>query len=171
MTEDVLCFQLKHKNMSKISYLTKGGFDSLTAELDDLKTRGRQEASRAIAEAREKGDLSENAEYDAAKDAQGMLEMKINELEKALTNAQIIDASKVDTSQVSILCKVKIKNLKINKEVEYQIVSEAESNIKEKKISVDSPIGQGLLGKKKGEIADVTTPAGSIQFEIVDISI
>lgn len=157
--------------MSKISYLTKGGFDSLTAELDDLKTRGRQEASRAIAEAREKGDLSENAEYDAAKDAQGMLEMKINELEKALTNAQIIDASKVDTSQVSILCKVKIKNLKINKEVEYQIVSEAESNIKEKKISVDSPIGQGLLGKKKGEIADVTTPAGSIQFEIIDISI
>jgi len=157
--------------MSKIAYFTQEGHDQLTAELNDLKTRGRQEASKAIAEAREKGDLSENAEYDAAKDAQGMLEMKINAMEKSMANAQIIDGDNVDTSQVSILCKVKIKNLKVNKEVTYQIVSEAESNIKEKKISVDSPIGQGLLGKKKGEIAKITTPAGEIAFEIIDISI
>lgn len=157
--------------MSKIAYLTQEGYDKIRAELDDLRTRGRQEAAAAIAEAREKGDISENAEYDAAKDAQGMLEMKISEIEKSIANAQILDESKVDTSKVSILTKVKIKNLKMNKVMEYKIVSESEANIKEKKISVDSPIGKGLMGKKRGEIAEIHTPAGLINFEIIDISI
>ena len=155
----------------KTSYLTQEGYDKIRAELELLKTEGRQNAAKAIAEAREKGDLSENAEYDAAKDAQGMLEMKINELEKAIGNAQIIEASDVDTSQVSILCKVKIKNLKVNREMTYQIVSESEANVKEKKISVDSPIGKGLLGKKVGEKVEVQTPAGVMTFEVLDISI
>ena len=155
----------------KTSYLTQEGYDKIKAELDHLKTEGRQNAAKAIAEAREKGDLSENAEYDAAKDAQGMLEMKINELEKGIANAQIIDSSSVDTSQVSILTKVTIKNLKVNREMMYQIVSESEADLKAKKISVDSPIGKGLLGKKIGEIADVETPAGHMQFEIIDITI
>ncbi len=155
----------------KTSYLTQEGYDKIKSELDHLKTVGRQEAAKAIAEAREKGDLSENAEYDAAKDAQGMLEMKINDLEKALGNAQIIEASSVDTSQVSILCKVKIRNLKVNREMQYQIVSESEANLKEKKISIESPIGKGLLGKREGEIAKVQTPAGEIEFEILEISI
>lgn len=155
----------------KTSYMTQEGYDKVKAELDHMKTEGRQKAAKAIAEAREKGDLSENAEYDAAKDAQGMLEMKINELEKAIGNAQIIDASQVDTSQVSILTKVKIKNLKVNREMTYMIVSESEANVKEKKISVDSPIGQGLLGKKIGDVAKIQTPAGEISFEIMDINI
>lgn len=155
----------------KTSYLTQEGYDKIRAELDHLKTDGRQNAAKAIAEAREKGDLSENAEYDAAKDAQGLLEMKINELEKAIGGAQIIDPSSVDTSQVSILTKVKIKNLKINKEMVFMIVSESEANVKEKKISVDSPIGQGLIGRKIGDIAKVQTPGGEISFEILDISI
>lgn len=157
--------------MSKKSYLTQEGYDKIMAELDDLKTRGRQECAAAIAEAREKGDLSENAEYDAAKDAQGMLEMKINDIEKGIANAQILDESQVDTSQVSILCKVKIKNLKVNREMQYQIVSEGEANLKEKKLSCDSPIGKGLMGKKVGEKVDIQTPAGMIPFEIIDISI
>ena len=157
--------------MSKKSYLTQEGYDKIMAELDDLKTRGRQECAAAIAEAREKGDLSENAEYDAAKDAQGMLEMKINDIEKGVANAQILDESQVDTSQVSILCKVKIKNLKVNREMLYQIVSEGEANLKEKKLSCDSPIGKGLMGKKVGEKVDIQTPAGMIAFEIMDISI
>ena len=151
--------------------MTQEGYDKVKSELEHLKTVGRQDAAKAIAEAREKGDLSENAEYDAAKDAQGMLEMKINELEKAIANAQIITADSVDTSQVSILCKVKIKNLKVNREMEYQIVSESEANLKEKKISIESPIGSGLMGKKVGDIAKVQTPAGEISFEIIDISI
>ncbi|MEL6389018.1 MAG: transcription elongation factor GreA [Bacteroidota bacterium] len=157
--------------MSKTSYMTQEGYDKLQAELEDLKTRGRQDAAKAIAEAREKGDLSENAEYDAAKDAQGMLEMKINELEKAMASAQVIDSSSVDTSRVSILCKVKIKNLKMGREMQYQIVAEAEANVREKKISVDSPIGQGLIGKKKGEIAKIQTPGGLMDFEVIDITI
>ena len=155
----------------KTSYVTQEGYDKLRAELEEMKTTGRQEAAKAIAEAREKGDLSENAEYDAAKDAQGMLEMKINELEKSLGSAKVIDATQVDTSQVSILTKVKIKNLKVDREMTYQIVSEAEANVKEKKISVDSPIGQGLIGKKIGDITKVITPAGELSFEILDISI
>lgn len=151
--------------------MTQEGYDKIKAELDDLRIRGRREAAQAIAEAREKGDLSENAEYDAAKDAQGMLEMKINELEKAMANAQVIDADQVDTDQVSILTKVKIKNLKVNKEMQYQIVSESEADLKAKKLSVDSPIGKGLMGKKIGEIAEIETPAGIMRFEILDISI
>lgn len=157
--------------MSKISYMTKEGYVKIKTELDRLKSDGRKEAALAIAEAREKGDLSENAEYDAAKDAQGLLEAKINELEKVMASAQIIDASKVDTSQVSVLTNVKIKNLKMMKEMTYKLVSESEANVREKKISVDSPIGKGLLGKKIGEIAQIQTPAGMMEFEVLDISV
>lgn len=156
--------------MSNRTYLTQEGYDRIRKELEDLKSRGRQEAAAAIAEAREKGDLSENAEYDAAKDAQGMLEMKINELEKSINNAHIIDISQIDTSQVNILCTVTIKNLKMNKIMEYQLVSESEANLKEKKMSVDSPIGKGLIGKKVGEIANINTPGGLMSFEIMAIS-
>ncbi len=157
--------------MSKISYLTQGGFKKLKDELNQLKTEGRKDAAQAIAEAREKGDLSENAEYDAAKDAQGMLEAKINELEKVLASAQLIDEKSIDTSQVSVLTNVKIKNLRVKKEMTYKLVSESEANVKEKKISVESPIGKGLLGKKVGEVAKVETPSGVMEFEVMDISI
>ncbi len=154
-----------------VSYMTQEGYDKLRAELEHLKTKGREEVSQAIAEARDKGDLSENAEYDAAKDAQGYLEMKINEMEKVMANARIIDKSQLDTSKVTVMSTVKMKNKKNNKEVTYTLVSETEANLKEKKISVTSPIGSGLLGKAVGEIAQVTTPAGTIEFEILDISI
>ncbi len=157
--------------MSNVSYYTAEGLRKLKEELNHLRDVERPRASQAIADARDKGDLSENAEYDAAKDAQGMLEMKINDLEKVMANAQIIKVTDVDTSQVSILTKVKIKNLKVNKEMEYTIVSESEANVKEKKISIDSPIGQGLIGKKKGDKTTIQTPAGAIDFEILDISI
>ena len=150
--------------------MTQEGYEKLSAELEELKTKGREEVAKAIAEAREKGDLSENAEYDAAKDAQGMLEMKINEMEKSLANARIIDKSQLDTSKITILSRVTMKNLKINKEVTYTLVSEAEANLKEKKISVDSPIGKGLLGKEVGQVASIVTPAGEVKFEIIDIS-
>lgn len=143
----------------------------MRAELEELKTTGRSEAAKAIAEAREKGDLSENAEYDAAKDAQGLLEAKINELEKALANARVIDESSLDTSKVTILSKIRLKNLKMNKEITYQLVSETEANLKEKKISVNSPIGQGLLGKEVGDVAEIQTPGGKMQFEILEISL
>lgn len=155
----------------KTTYLTQEGYDRIKAELDDLKANGRPEVAKAIAEAREKGDLSENAEYDAAKDAQGMLELKINELEKTLMNAKILDESQIDTSQVVLLTKVKMKNLKIGKVIEYKIVSESEADLKSGKLSVSSPIGEGILGKKVGEIAQVKTPAGIIEFEILDISL
>lgn len=151
--------------------MTQEGYDKLKSELEELKTTGRANAAKAIAEAREKGDLSENAEYDAAKDAQGLLEAKINELEKSMSKARVIDKSELDTSQVTILSIVKLKNLKVNKEISYTLVSEAEANIKEKKISVDSPIGKGVLGKKVGEKAQIETPGGIIEFEILDISI
>lgn len=151
--------------------MTQEGYDKLSAELDKLKTKGREEVANAIAEAREKGDLSENAEYDAAKDAQGMLELKINEMEKALANTRIVDKSQLDSSKVTILAKVTIKNLKINKELTYQLVSESEANLREKKISVESPIGKGLLGKAVGEVATISTPAGEIDFKIMDISL
>ncbi|MEM1122762.1 MAG: transcription elongation factor GreA [Bacteroidota bacterium] len=157
--------------MAKYTYLSQEGYDKLVAELEELKTVGRQKAAAAIAEAREKGDLSENAEYDAAKDAQGLLEMKISELDHVMANARVLDASQVDTSSVSVFTKVKIKNVKNKKEVSYTLVSESEANIKEKKISVNSPVGKGLLGKKVGEIATVVTPRGNIEFEIMDISI
>lgn len=151
--------------------MTQEGYDKLKGELEELKTTGRSNAAKAIAEAREKGDLSENAEYDAAKDAQGLLEAKINELEKSMSKARVIDKSELDTSQVTILSIVKLKNLKMNKEISYTLVSEAEANLKEKKISVTSPIGKGVLGKKIGEKAQIETPGGIIEFEILDISI
>ena len=154
-----------------INYLTKEGFDKLTAELEDFKSRGRAEAARAIAEAREKGDLSENAEYDAAKEAQGLLELRINDLEKQLANARVLDASEVDISKVTVLAKVTIMNTKNKAKITYQLVSESEADLKAKKVSVSSPMGQGLLGKTIGETATVRTPNGDMQFEIVDIAI
>ena len=154
--------------MSGTQWLTQEGYDRLMAELDELKSTGRDEAAKAIAEAREKGDLSENAEYDAAKDAQGLLELKINSLEKALANSRIIDASQLDTSKVTVLCKVTIKSVKTGKLVTYMLVSESEADLKAKKIAVSSPVGQGLLGKAVGDIAKVSTPGGFMDFEIME---
>lgn len=155
--------------MSQITYLTQEGYDRLKAELEELKTTGRKDVAMAIAEAREKGDLSENAEYDAAKDAQGMLEMRINELEKTLSNVRVLDASQVDTSKVVLLTNVTIENVKTGKEMTYQLVSESEADLKERKISATSPIGNGLLGKAVGDIAEVETPAGKVEFRIKKI--
>jgi transcription elongation factor GreA len=157
--------------MSNYTYLTQGGYERLKAELDELKTNGRSEAAKAIAEARDKGDLSENAEYDAAKNAQGMLELKINELERALSNARIIDESQLDASKVTVLSRVRLLNLKSNKEVEYTLVSETEADLKLGKISVSSPIGKSLLGKAPGDVAEVETPAGLLNFKILSISL
>ncbi len=157
--------------MAGYNYLTQEGYDKLRNELEELKTKGRKEAAEAIAEAREKGDLSENAEYDAAKDAQGLLELKINELEKILANARVLDQSQLDTSKVTVFSKVKIKNKKNGKEMIYQLVSEQEADLKAKKISVSSPMGQGLLGKAPGEIAHVQTPTGNLEFVVVEITI
>ena len=156
--------------MSQITYYTDEGLKKLRDELHEMKTVMRPSISDQIAEARDKGDLSENAEYDAAKEAQGLLEMKISKMEGILANARIIDESTIDTSKVFILSKVKIKNISNGMEMQYTIVAENEADLKAKKISIDSPIGKGLLGKKIGEIADVTTPNGVIQFEIMDIS-
>jgi len=157
--------------MSEIQYLTQAGYNKLADELDHLKSVGRQEAAKAIAEAREKGDLSENAEYDAAKDAQGMLEMKINHLEKTVANARIISEDDIDISKVGLLTVVTIKNLKMKKEMTFKLVSESEANLKEKKLSISSPIGNGILGKKVGEKAKVVTPAGTTEFEIMKIAL
>jgi transcription elongation factor GreA len=156
--------------MSEIQYMTQEGYNRLKEELEELRTTGRMEASRAIAEARDKGDLSENAEYDAAKDAQGMLELKISEMEKVLSVARVISASQLDMSKVTVLSRVKVRNMKNKTESLYHLVSESESNLKLGKISVSSPIGNGLLGKKVGEIATVTTPGGELLFEILEIS-
>lgn len=157
--------------MSGVSYMTQEGYDKLKNDLEHLKTVGRDEAAKAIAEAREKGDLSENAEYDAAKNAQGMLELKINEMEKALAGARVISEDQLDSSKVTILSNVKILNKKTSKELTYKLVSESEADLKSMKISVSSPIGQGLLGKKVGEQAIVKTPAGEMIFEVLDISL
>jgi len=156
--------------MSQITYYTEEGLKKLRDELHEMKTVLRPAISDQIAEARDKGDLSENAEYDAAKEAQGLLEMKISKMESILANARVIDESTIDTSKIFILSKVKIKNISNGMEMEYTIVAENEADLKAKKISIDSPIGKGLLGKKLGEIAAVTTPNGVIQFEIMDIS-
>ncbi len=164
-------FILNQKKMSTVSYYTQEGLDRLKAELNTLKTTGRTEMARQIAEARDKGDLSENAEYDAAKDAQGLLELKISKLEEVLSNARVLDESTIDTSKVSILSKVKIKNKKNGAQMSYTLVSEEEADLKSGKISVKSPIGKGLLGKKIGDIAEIQVPAGKMQFEIQDISI
>lgn len=155
----------------KISYYTREGLEKLKAELSHLKTKGRAEMARQIAEARDKGDLSENAEYDAAKDAQGHLEAKIAQLEEILANARLLDESRVDTDSVSILSKVTIQNRKNGMRVTYTLVSEEEADLKAGKISTLSPIGKGLLGKKKGEIAIIKTPAGEMEFEILDITV
>ena len=156
--------------MSKVNYLSKEGYEKLRLELQELKTTGRQQAAQAIAEARDKGDLSENAEYDAAKDAQGMLEAKINELEKVLANARILDPSELDTDKVTVLSKVKVRMMKDKREVTYQIVSTSEASLKENKISVESPVGAGLLGKRVGEIAEIQTPGGVMALEVLNIS-
>ena len=157
--------------MSNITYFTKEGLKKLNDELHHLKTKGRADIAKQIAEARDKGDLSENAEYDAAKDAQGLHELKISKLEESISNARIIDESDINTDKVSILSKVKIENLNLKKEFQYTIVSEEESNLQEGKISIKSPIGMGLLGKKKGEIVSVNVPSGKIKFKIIDISL
>ena len=157
--------------MSQINYYTEEGLKKLKNELHEMKTVQRPAISDQIAEARDKGDLSENAEYDAAKEAQGILEMKIAKLEGIIANARLIDDSHIDNSKVFILSKVKIKNVSNAMEMEYMLVAENEADLKAKKISVDSPIGKGLLGKKVGDIADVTTPNGIVKFEIIEITI
>lgn len=154
-----------------VSYVTKETLDQMIDELNQLKSVGRSEIAKAIAEAREKGDLKENAEYDAAKEAQGHHEAKIALLENAVANARIIDISTIDTSKVTILSKVKMLNMNTKKSIQYQIVSENEADLKQGKISVTSPIGKGLLGKKVGEVAEVQTPGGIMKFKVEDISI
>jgi len=156
--------------MGKISYYTPEGLNKLKVELNDLRTKGRSNMAKQIAEARDKGDLSENAEYDAAKDAQGLLEMKISKLEEVMSNARLLDESSIDLSLVSVLSKVKIKNKKNGMEMIYTLVSEEEADLKAGRISVQSPIGKGLLGKKKGDIAKIIAPAGEIEFEVIEIS-
>lgn len=153
-----------------ISYYTEEGLKKLKDELNELKVKGRAEMARQIAEARDKGDLSENAEYDAAKDAQGLLELKISKLEDVVANARILDSGSIDTSKVSIMTKVKIKNAKNGATLTYAIVSEEEADLKTGRISVKSPIGKGLLGKRVGEKATIQVPAGAMEFEILDIS-
>ncbi len=155
----------------KISYYTREGLDKLKNELSELKTKGRADIARQIAEARDKGDLSENAEYDAAKDAQGHLEAKIAQLEDLLANARLLDEANVDTSRVSILSKVTIKNKKNGASFTYTLVSEEEADLKAFKLSTMSPIGKGLLGKKVGESAIIKTPAGEVEFEITNITV
>ena len=156
--------------MSNVSYYTKEGLKKLKDELNHLKDVERPKASNDIGEARDKGDLSENAEYDAAKEAQGMLEMKISKMEEIVANARLIDESQLDSSKVLVLSKVKIKNLNNQMEMNYTLVAESEADLKSGKISVNSPIGKGLLGKKVGEIAEVVVPNGTIKFEIISIN-
>jgi transcription elongation factor GreA len=157
--------------MSSVNYVTKEALENMRAELQRMKTVDRPAASRAIAEAREKGDLRENAEYDAAKESQGLLEAKIAQLEGIIANARVIDESTIDTSKVSILTKVTLTNLNTKKQVTYQIVSEKEADLKAGKISVTSPIGKGLLGKTVGEVAEVQAPAGTLKFVVENIAI
>lgn len=157
--------------MSSINYVSKETLDAMREELNRLKTSGRAEIARQIAEAREKGDLKENAEYDAAKEAQGLHEAKVAQLETSLANTRILDPKDIDTSKVSILSKIKVTNLANKKSFEYQIVSEGEADIKLGKISVTSPIGKGLLGKEKGEIAEITVPSGVLKLKVESISL
>jgi len=156
--------------MGKISYYTEEGLNRLKTELNELKTKGRAAIAHQIAEARDKGDLSENAEYDAAKDAQGLHELKISKLEEVVANARILDESTIDTSQVSVLSKVKIRNKKSGAEMTYTLVSEEEADLKTGRISVSSPIGKGLLGKRVGDMAEIKVPAGMLEFDVIDIS-
>ncbi|HRF76403.1 MAG TPA: transcription elongation factor GreA [Chitinophagales bacterium] len=157
--------------MADTIYLSKEGMENLKVEIQELKTKGRAEMSRQIKEAREKGDLSENAEYDAAKEAQGLMEMKIAKLEELLMNARLLDESKIDTSKVSVFTTVKLHDTKFKKDIKYTLVSEKEADIKTGKISVTSPIGKGLLGKTVGETVKITVPAGVIEFKILEITV
>ena len=152
------------------NYMTKAGYDKLVAEISELETIQRPEISRQIAEARDKGDLSENAEYDAAKEAQGLLEAKISQLKATLANTRIIDESRLGTEAVQILNKVRIRNTKTKAELVYTLVSDSEANLKEKKISVNTPIAKGLMGRKVGDIVEVQTPGGLLSLEILEIS-
>lgn len=156
--------------MSDFAYYTEEGLKKLKDELHEMKTVQRPRISEQIAEARDKGDLSENAEYDAAKEAQGLLEMKISKMEELISKARIIDNSAIDTSKVYILSTVTIKNIVNSMQMQYTLVAESEADLKAKKISVDSPIGKGLLGKAVGEVADIQTPNGIMKFEIVEIT-
>lgn len=156
--------------MSKVSYVTAEGMKKLRGELDHLISVERPAISKMIAEARDKGDLSENAEYDAAKEAQGLLELKISNLKEVVSSARLIDESRMDSSKVQILSKVKIENIHTKKEVEYMIVSESEADFKLGKISINTPIAKGLLGKKVGELTEVVVPSGKMEFKIIDIS-
>jgi transcription elongation factor greA len=161
---------IRRKNMEKVSYYTAEGLKKLRDELNQLKDVERPRASQAIAEARDKGDLSENAEYDAAKEAQGLLEMKIAKLEKLVANARIIDESQLDVNKVLVLSTVKIKNLANKAVLTYTLVAESEADLKAGKISVSSPIGKGLLGKEVGEIAEIKVPNGTLKMEILEIT-
>ncbi|WP_271423912.1 transcription elongation factor GreA [Aequorivita sinensis] len=156
--------------MSKVSYYTAEGLKKLRDEIDHLRDVERPRASNAIAEARDKGDLSENAEYDAAKEAQAMLEMKISKLEAVLANARLIDESQLDTSKILVHSTVKLKNQTNGMEMTYKLVAQSEADLKAGKISVDSPIGKGLLGKKQGEVAEIQVPNGILKFDILEIS-
>jgi transcription elongation factor GreA len=156
--------------MSALSYYTPEGFKKLKEELDFLKTVERPRVSAQIAEARDKGDLSENAEYDAAKEAQGLLEMKISKMEDLMANARIMDASQMDTSKVFVLSTVRIRNQKNGQELKYTLVAEQEADLKLGKISVSSPIGKGLLGKTVGEVAEITIPNGTLALEVLEIT-
>lgn len=156
--------------MAKVQYYTQEKLDELKAELHYLKIQGRADMAKQIAEARDKGDLSENAEYDAAKDAQGLLEMRISKMDDIVANARALNDTNIDTSKVSILSKVKIRNKKNGMEVTYTMVSEEEADLKAGKISLSSPFGKGLFGKKVGEIAEITAPAGKLEFEVLEIS-
>ena len=155
--------------MSKVSYYTEEGLKKLRSDLNKLKDIERPKASQAIAEARDKGDLSENAEYDAAKEAQGMLEMQIAKLENTLANARLVNESELDTSKVLVLSTVEVKNKANGLKMKYTLVAQSEADLKSGKISVDSPIGKGLLGKKVGEIATISVPSGKIELEILSI--
>ena len=154
-----------------MTYMTEDGYKKLKEELNELERVQRPAISKQIAEARDKGDLSENAEYDAAKEAQGLLEMKISQLKETLASARMIDESKINTNEVQILNRVKIKNLKTGQVMSYMIVSESEANLKEGKLSVKTPIAKGLLGKKVGDIAEITVPQGKISLEVMNISL
>lgn len=154
-----------------INYISQEGYDALNEQIAYLEKVERKRITGQIADARDKGDLSENAEYDAAKEEQGLLEMKISKLKNTMANCRVIDPKDIDLSKVNIQTTVRLKNLKVNKEVKYTIVAESEADLKAGKISVKSPIGEGLMGKKIGEIADIKVPAGIIQFEVLEISI
>lgn len=165
-----MLYCIKNDDMSNVSYYTAEGLKKLKEELNHLRDVERPKASQAIAEARDKGDLSENAEYDAAKEAQGLLEMKISKLEETVANARLIDESQLDTSKVLVLSTVKLKNQNNGMEMKYTLVAESEADLKAGKISVTSPIGKGLLGKSVGEVAEIEVPNGTLKFDILEIT-